>query len=174
VSDLGLADAVAAGDWLVHHRGLEPHDLVAYAESQRGRGARISRQAAHLVRSNLWSLRESRVRLLLVLAGLPEPAPNVWVGTDHERLAIGDMVYSTWKVIVEYDGFQHLDNRSQWERDIVRLGELADAGWVVIRVTNNQLRCPRQIILRVWRALVAGGYAAPAPVIDGQWSTLFE
>lgn len=36
-----------------------------------------------------------RVRLL-VLAGLPEPAPNVWVGTDHERLAIGDMVYSTW------------------------------------------------------------------------------
>jgi len=114
-----------------------------------------------------------RVRLLLV-PGLPEPAPNVWVGTDHERLAIGDMVYSNWNVIVEYDGFQHLDNRSQWERDIVRLGELADAGWVVIRVTNNQLRCPRQIILRLWRALVAGGYAGPAPVSDGQWSTLFE
>ena len=42
-----------------------------------GRGCRLARRAASLAREGVDSPQETRLRLLLVLAGLPEPRVNV-------------------------------------------------------------------------------------------------
>jgi AbiEi antitoxin C-terminal domain len=73
---LQLLDLVALGDSLVRKRRTTPEQLVATAKSFRGRGARLARRAAALVRHGVDSPMESRTRLLLVLAGLPEPVVN--------------------------------------------------------------------------------------------------
>ncbi len=48
---------------------------------------------------------ETRLRLLLVLAGLPEPTVNVIVrGPDGEWLRRFDLCYPIFRLVVEYDG----------------------------------------------------------------------
>jgi len=82
-----LTELVTAGDSLVRRAGVEPDRLIEAASSARGvRGARLARQAAALVRRGVDSPMESRLRLLLVLAGLPEP----WSATSSEtRTEVG-------------------------------------------------------------------------------------
>ena len=68
---------------------------------------------------------ETRLRLLLVLAGLPEPQVNVILrqpdGSWSMRL---DLSYPHLELIVEYDGRQHADSTQQWKRDSRRREEL--------------------------------------------------
>ena len=71
-----LVDLVVAGDSLVTAAALSPEDLVAAADEWTGRWCRLARRAARLVRTGVNSPMESRVRMLIVLAGLPEPTTN--------------------------------------------------------------------------------------------------
>jgi hypothetical protein len=71
---LGLVDLVVLEDSLVKQKRLTPEHLVEAATAHRGAGARLARRAAGLVRDEVDSAMESRLRLLLVLAGLPEPS----------------------------------------------------------------------------------------------------
>src|SRR5215207_4405344 len=69
----GLTELVTAGDSLVRRAGPSPESFVEKANSTVGaRGIRLAREAAALVRRGVDSPMESRLRLLLVLAGLPE------------------------------------------------------------------------------------------------------
>lgn len=99
------------------------------------------------------------------------PRTNVWVSGRDRRIAIGDLVYTQWGVVVEYDGAVH---QRTWERDIERSAELEDAGWRVVRVTNQQMRTPRVVVDRVYRKLEVGGYTGPSPAYTETWSELFE
>jgi hypothetical protein len=67
-----LVDLVIAGDTLTKANELDPKEFVAAAEAYQGRNARRARRAASLVRAGVDSPMETRVRLLIVLAGLPE------------------------------------------------------------------------------------------------------
>ena len=71
--ELDLVDAVAAGDWLGRST---PTRLCDAAAAHRGRGAVVARRASALVRERVDSVQETRLRLCLVLAGLPEPQVN--------------------------------------------------------------------------------------------------
>lgn len=80
---LSLVDVVAAGNSLVQLGKTTVPALVASAATQQGRGCQRARSAAALVRTRVDSPRETRLRLCLVMAGLPEPTTNVEVGGRH-------------------------------------------------------------------------------------------
>ncbi len=73
---LDLVGLVSFGDRLVARDAISPEDLVAAAEAWEGHGRRASIAAARLVRARSESVPETQSRLLIVLAGLPEPVCN--------------------------------------------------------------------------------------------------
>jgi hypothetical protein len=172
-SQLDLVDLVAAGDWLVRRRLTTPAKLLAYARDLVGPSSAATRRAASLVRNKVDSVRETRLRLMLVLAGLPEPQCNIALGSDERFIGTVDLVYQLYKLILEYEGDQHRTDKQQWNIDIGRYDEFTGEGWSVIRVTSERIRCARGLVTRVYEALRAAGYPGPAPVFSAEWLRLF-
>ena len=171
---LDLIDLVSAGDWLVRLRRCTPESLMTYAAASREPGVALARQASLLVRRRVDSPRETRLRLCIVLAGLPEPRCNVTLGTDDRPIGRVDLLLEEFKLILEYEGDQHRIDRDQWNVDIGRAEDFGYEGYRVLRVTSAHLRCPRALIKRIYRAMVAGGYSGRPPVFTPEWCALFE
>jgi len=162
---LELPDLVAVGDHLVlDPHVLDPHDirphlglaeLRAELAARTGRGIRLAREAAELVREGVESRRETLLRLLVLAAGLPEPECGVMVHDVRGR-EIGwfDLVWPEFRVIAEYDGDQHRTSSYQYDRDIRRFDRATEAGYRVIRVRARGLGPDRaETIDRIRRAL---------------------
>jgi very-short-patch-repair endonuclease len=156
---LGHDDLVAVGDFLVtpNRRATTPAltDLAALeAGIARGaRGAVRARSALRDVRVGAESPMETRLRLLLMRSGLPEPLlnPAVRIG---DRVLHPDILYPAWRVAIEYEGEQHRTDARRWRDDIRRAERFADAGWRMLRVTKDDvLKEPEQLLARVCRAL---------------------
>ncbi|MEV6266218.1 hypothetical protein AB0L64_03565 [Kribbella sp. NPDC051936] len=147
-----LTGLVCAGDSLVRHSDAEPNHLVETALAAIGvRGARRAREAAALVRSGVDSPMESRLRLLLVFGGLPEPETG-YVVTDSAGgwLAEPDLTYPHSKLGIEYDGKHHLVDARQWRLDIRRRENLEREGWRIRVVTAYDiLQIPHTVVARV-------------------------
>ncbi|MBA2508749.1 MAG: hypothetical protein H0V32_08630 [Nocardioidaceae bacterium] len=171
---LDLVDAVAAGDALVHRGHCDLASLTDCLRAGRGAGSTQARRVSHLMRARVESPRETYARLLLVLAGLPEPTCNPNLGGDAGFIGRADLAYPEYAVIVEYDGRQHAEQSAQWERDLDRLDDFEAASWRFVRVTRQRLRRPRAVVFRVYSKLIAGGYSGPPPVFDPEWVALFE
>jgi hypothetical protein len=138
--DLGLVDLVVLGDSLVRRGLLEPHALVSAAERARRRRIRTARRAARLVRSGGDSPMETRLRLLLVLAGLPEPVVNHIIRDDLGAWSYRlDLAYPDVRLAVEYDGRQHAESRDQWIRDVGRREWFDDHEWRIVTVLSGDL-----------------------------------
>jgi len=125
----------------------------AFSDPDR-RSARRLERVAKRVRIGSRSAQETRVRLLLVGAGLPEPLINhLWTGPDGGTTE-GDLVYPEERVWIEVEGDQHRTDRTQWRKDVVRYERLTDLGWRVVRISADDLRFrPEETVERVRRAL---------------------
>jgi len=132
-----LVDLVVLGDSLVAKRRTTTQQIVAAANAWKGKGSRLARRAADLVRAGVDSPMETRLRMLMVLAGLPEPVVN-----HIEYDAMGawakrfDLSYPDLLLIIEYDGRQHAEDDRQWGRDIERREQLDTDGWRLIVVRS--------------------------------------
>jgi very-short-patch-repair endonuclease len=140
---LTIDELVIAGDRLLARK--EPlcsrEEIESAVRAFEGRrGVRKLRAAATEIRPRVDSPKESELRLALVRSGLPEPAVNIpIVDRRGARIALGDLVYEQYKVLVEYDGEQHrLDDR-QYARDVERLESLASERWTVVRILQRQM-----------------------------------
>jgi hypothetical protein len=173
-SEFDLLEAVTAGDWLVDRRLASVQVLVKSAAGFTGRGARMARRAAGLVVKGAESPQETRLRLALVLSGLPTPRCNITLGTDEYAIGRVDMLLEEFKLILEYDGDRHRLDRSQWNLDLDRNDAFADEGYLTVRVTSARMRRPRDVVRRVHAKLVERGYQGPAPVFNDEWRALFE
>ncbi|GAB3929713.1 hypothetical protein GCM10011575_27650 [Microlunatus endophyticus] len=80
-----LVELVVLGDSLVRKNRTTPQQLVDAAESSRGYRVRMARRAAGYVRDGVDSPMESRLLMLIVLAGLPEPKVNLILWTADGR-----------------------------------------------------------------------------------------
>ena len=156
---LGLDDLIAAGERLL---GL-PAPLTderaideAIKRHRSRRGATLLAEARSAMRANVYSRRETFTRLALTRAGCPEPEPNGAIILRSGRRTRGDLVFREYKVLVEYDGEQHLFDVEQWATDVARLNDLIDDGWWVIRITKGTPRT--ELIARTARALVDRGW----------------
>ena len=160
-------EIVRAGDWLVRLRMTSPQTVQEYANARHLNGVVRTRSSATLIRDRVDSVRETDVRLTLVACRLPEPETNAVIRDDHGQfLARGDLVYRRWKVVIEYDGWQHERDPEQRRKDILRRERLEAAGWRVIVITHEDMKHPTSVVARVWEALTHAGFTGAAPVYD--------
>ncbi|WP_344342273.1 endonuclease domain-containing protein [Agrococcus versicolor] len=137
-------ELVAVGDAIVARDRpgrLDVADLAQNAERYRGaRGMSLVHRALGAIRVGSESPQETRLRLILVRGGVPEPQLQVEVRDLDGRL-IGrlDMAWRRLRLGVEYDGQQHRTDAVQYARDVERHRRLQDAGWQVIRVSARDL-----------------------------------
>lgn len=156
---LPVDDLVVLGDSLVRRASpVSRPDLLADAVHGLAFGARGRRRAFEalgLVRPGTDSSMETRTRLVLVRAGLPEPLVNVEVRTaDGRFVALPDLQYPLHRVVVEYDGDVHRTDPRLWRRDVERRQRLEDAGWAVVTATaDDVLHHPDRLVRRVRRVL---------------------
>lgn len=158
---LSRRELVAAGDSIV--RRQDPlgtlEDLAGALDTLSDiPGVAAARVAIGDVRPGADSAQETSVRLLLARARLPEPEVNGLIVTRGGVETHGDLVLREWKVLVEYDGRQHRASAQQFERDILRLEELAADGWTVIRIVSTHLRDPAAVVGRIARTLRSRGW----------------
>ena len=162
---VGLVDLVVAGDAMVKKGLATLESLTQSVDGMCGAGVRVARRAVGYVRVGVDSAMESRLRMLLVLAGFPEPEVNVILrdlSGDWSRRF--DLCYLALKLIIEYDGEQHadLDHR---DSDIHRREELERLGYTVVQVTSRGIHSdPARTLRRVADALRDAGGHAP-----GRW-----
>lgn len=151
---IDLVELVTVGDSLVQATKIEADDLVRAATAWSGRGARFARHAAEYVRCGVDSPQESRLRMLLVLAGLPEPVVNhITRHPNGDWKWRFDLSYPELKILVEYDGEQHLEEGRR-KLDEARRETLRGLGWIVIVVTRDDLyKDPLGVLDRVRDAL---------------------
>jgi hypothetical protein len=137
---LDLVEAVAVIDRLLRRGLVKVADLEAYAARRQGsRGWRRLLRAATLADPGAESPQESRLRVRLVLAGVPAPVTQYVVERDGRFLARVDLAWPQQKVAVEYDGLWHAAE-DQIHRDRRRLNRLLGADWIVLHVTSKRLR----------------------------------
>ena len=174
-ASLSLVDLVVVGDWLVgpKQKLTTPENLVEYCGRSKEAHAGQARTAAAYVRERVDSPMETRLRMLLVLAGLPEPEVNRVVRDDHGTVVLRlDLCYPGVRLGVEYDGRQHVERIEQWERDVERRDDLE--AWHLLTVTSKGIyREPERTVLRVWRALERRGYR-PLPPPTDRWRAHFR
>lgn len=171
---LGVLQLVMLADHLLHSGVVTFSDLVAFCRDHRLHGVRRARRVVWLADAAAESPMETLVRLMLVFARLPRPSVNVDVRTpDGAFVARVDLLYRAQKVVVEYDGWHHERDAAQRVRDLARRERLEALGYRVIVVTVGDLQEPRLVVDRVHRALLARGYAGPAPVTSLMWLRMF-
>jgi very-short-patch-repair endonuclease len=149
-----LLDAVPALDVLLARGAVGWRELRQAGAALSGvRGARRARQATALADPRAESPPESRLRVLLTLAGLPA-VPQYTVrdeaGTFVARV---DLAFPDRRIAVEYDGLWHAEP-GQFGRDRRRLNRLVAAGWIVLHVTAADLHDPEVLVARI-RELLA-------------------
>ena len=126
---VGLVDLVVAGDAMVMKGLATLESLTRAVDGMSGAGVRVARRAVAYVRVGVDSAMESRLRMLLVLAGFPEPEVNApLTNAAGEWLAEGDLVWRRKRLVGEYQGEHHADRRRRSD-DSFRRSLVEDDGW---------------------------------------------
>jgi hypothetical protein len=115
-------------------------ELARLIERHPGKsGSRLARNALELARVGADSPPETRLRLALLRADLPEPllncpivdeAGNVWHSPD--------MSLPKYRIAIEYEGDPH-NQPKQVRRDIRRAENVAAARWDEIRISGDHM-----------------------------------
>ena len=152
-------DLVVAADYLVRRKRplCTLEQLAAAAESMgSARGARAIRAALPRVRSGTDSPMESRLRLILIAAGLPEPVIGFVVKNQYgDFVATPDLSYVKERIAIEYEGEIHRTDPNVYAADIERRERLEEAKWLVIRVVKEHITLRRPWLLERVRTALA-------------------
>lgn len=145
-----LVGAVVWADLFRHKLGLTDEDLKAYAANKaRWPNVRTVRLAIDLSHSGAESPMETRLRMVLVLAGCPEPYVNrPFLDENDNVVARPDLCYLDPDLGLEYDGAYHFEGH-QPERDDVRENKLLVRGMPVLRYGSRALKTPERIVADV-------------------------
>lgn len=121
-------------------------------------GIQKARAALALARVGSDSAPETRLRLAVVYAGLPEPDINKNIPLADGKSRQPDQSYPEYRVAVEYDGGTHADP-DQVIRDIRRQEDFAAAGWTEVRIAKNHMTDDaRAAVRKIRSALFSRGW----------------
>ncbi len=171
---LSLVDLVILGDAMVRKFAITARQLRRACARSSDYYAGLARAGAAYVRDRVDSPMETRLRMLIVLAGLPEPEVGYRIynddGTWRRRF---DLCYPSIKLIVEYDGRQHAESPEQWGSDIDRREEFDDEGYRLLIVRPAGIfKEPARTLHRIHRQLVLRGLG-DVPAINTAWRDHF-
>jgi hypothetical protein len=118
---------------------------------------------------------ETRLRMLLVLSGLPEPEVNLTLRDEYgEPVRRFDLCWPSVRVAVEYDGRHHVAREEQWESDLRRREAMDDEDWrLLVVVSSGIYQDPEQTVRRVWVLLRARGLTGLASRPSDAWRPHF-
>ncbi|MDH6197804.1 hypothetical protein M2272_004460 [Mycobacterium frederiksbergense] len=128
--------AVAAVDALARAARLKVADIELAAQRHAGRkGMKRARASIALVDPGAESPKETWLRLLVVRAGYPPPQTQHPIYNEYGVL-IGevDTAWPELKIAIEYEGQHHTDP-DILRKDIARIDEMIEMGWIIIRIT---------------------------------------
>lgn len=146
------------GDAILHTKRTTPAQLEAELKLVR-RGRRLGQEVLPFLDPRADSPMETRTRLVMIDGGLPRPVVNRPVfDSAGGWIACPDLQYPRFRVAIEYEGEHHL-TRDQQRSDIRRDEAYRDEGWILIKVTYEDVMYrPATLVERIRRALQAQGY----------------
>ena len=155
--DLGsrkpLVEAVVALEMAVNKRLVRVTELRSFIDANRG-AKRIAtlRRAIEMAETATQSPMETRLRLLLVMAGLPRPEAQVSLHDSAGRfLGRSDLYYPDRRLWLEYDGATH---RESLVADNRRQNRLVNAGFRLVRLAAADIfQSPESVIGQVRLAI---------------------
>lgn len=131
----------------VRSPGFDPAELLRWRADHPGaRGASRLDRVVDLADPRAESPPETRLRLLLVLAGLPAPHVQYRVGHGEFRF---DLAYPDARLAIEYDGDEHDDTLDR-ARDL----RTAALGWHTLRLVSRDLTATPARTVAVVRTLL--------------------
>lgn len=153
-TEIDVDELVVAGDYLVRRkRPLAALAGLQTAVAGSGRGVARARLALPDIREGTDSPTESRLRLAIVRAGLPEPVIGHAVYFEGHFVGTPDLAYVRERIALDFDGAVHREDERVYLDDVERRNLFADAGWRYITVTKENLRVPRSLLARLDRLL---------------------
>ena len=149
---LKLTEAVVVVDAALHDRRVTLGQLLSWADAHTGRkGVTKLRQVLRYAEPKAESAMESRLRMVIVLGGLPRPKAQVSIRDANGRI-IGrpDLYYEEARLGIEYDGGTH---RHALVEDNRRQNQLLNAGVRLLRFTSADVGNPGSVVQQVRTAL---------------------
>jgi very-short-patch-repair endonuclease len=150
-----VVEGVAAVDALLAARQVSRRSFGSIVDArERWPGLRRARRVLDLGDAGAASPMESRLRLVLVLGGLPRSVTQFTVRTsDGVFVARLDLAYPAKRLGVEYEGDQHR-GQGAFQQDLRRQNALGACGWTVLRFGPLDIyRDPGGIVAKVRAAL---------------------
>jgi len=156
---LPVPEGVVVLDALAHAGLVTTECVASYLAAHPGvRAVRRAREVVDLADPLSESPMETRVRVLLVRAGLPRPECQIEFFDDRGRAwARGDLGYRELRLLVEYDGALHWEQRRADDR---RRDALRRLGWTVLVFSATDYYRHPQLIVEAVRDRLGQAAAA--------------
>ena len=157
---LSVTEAVVVADMALHAGRASLEDLNALCVAHAGGvGVANLRRVARFAEPAAESPMESRLRMVLVLGGLPRPQAQVSLDDKHGQF-VGrpDLYYPDHRLGIEYDGGIH---RFSLTEDNRRQNRLFAAGIRLLRFTSADVQNPDSVTTQV-RTMLASRRVFPA------------
>lgn len=155
VRDLGsgpdIVEAVIAIEMALRAGIVTLADVANFVDSHPGeKGIARLRQAVSVVEPRSESPMETRLRMQLITARLPNPCVQAEIRDSHGQfLGRADLYYPDRLLIIEYDGANHRDRLTA---DMRRQNALLSAGYHLLRFTAADLNLPGFVAAQVHHA----------------------
>jgi very-short-patch-repair endonuclease len=159
VVDLGgrdpLTEGVVAADMFLHAELVTILALETYVSEHPGvRGIARLRRVVEMAEPKAESAMETRLRMVLVLAGLPRPEVQVSIHDDQGSfLGRPDLLYRDRRLAIEFDGGNHRDRMVDDNR---RQNRIIGAGYCLLRFTAADVyRTPDSVVMQLRQLVIA-------------------
>jgi hypothetical protein len=150
-----LLEGVVVADMFLHARLVTIAKLRSCAAEHPGaKGIARLRHVVDLAEPEAESPMETRLRMLLILAGFPRPEVQVSIRDDQGRfLGRPDLFYRAQRLAIEYDGGNHRDRLVDDNR---RQNVLVGAGLRLLRFTASDVYAtPNTVAMQVRHSLAS-------------------
>ncbi len=148
-------EALIAIDMAVHRGLTDPVALGHYAEAAKGRPGMPRMRSLALLAAPAESPMETRLRWLLIQAGLPRPGVQVNLRDGAARfVGRADLYYREARLVVEYDGSNH---RERLVEDNRRQNALVNAGYRLLRFTAPDIHSRADVVVAQVRSALEAG-----------------
>ena len=135
---LPFAEGLAVADAALATGQLGQEELVTAATGMRGPGRPNACKVAALATRQSGSFLESMLRALLITEGITGFEPQVQVTNGWFRARV-DLGHRLARLALEADSYEFHGSRRDFAADCRRYDELVAAGWLVLRLTYEQV-----------------------------------